>query len=162
MLHFLSHCHFYVFFLSTTGKITQFAQPYGQDASNRINYGEFSTPLLYISLAVISWCKVARSLNNEKPSMVSPHWSALLTWEGHCKAHLIVLHIFWLHLRWGTRYDYGNEDVHMTLVDFAMQKLLSILKDSDLTQSQMYAILSQHLVLDANTPQYLFCSTNPL
>ena len=54
VLHFLSHCHFYVFFLSTTGKITKFAQPYRQDASNHINYSEFSTPLPYISLALIS------------------------------------------------------------------------------------------------------------
>jgi hypothetical protein len=43
-----------------------------------------------------------------------------------------------------------------------MQKLLSISKDGDLTQSQTYAVLSQRLALDANTPQYLFCSTNPL
>lgn len=49
-LHFLSGYPFYTFFLSTTGKITQFAQPRGQDPSNRISIGLFSTPLPYIYL----------------------------------------------------------------------------------------------------------------
>lgn len=43
-----------------------------------------------------------------------------------------------------------------------MDKLLSTSKDGDLTPSQTYAVLSQRLALDANTPQYLFCSANPL
>ena len=40
----------YSFFLSTTGNITQFAQPRGQDSSNRINSGVLSTPRPYIYL----------------------------------------------------------------------------------------------------------------
>ena len=36
------------FFLSTTGKVTQFVQPRVEDASNRIKYGTLSTPRPYI------------------------------------------------------------------------------------------------------------------
>jgi hypothetical protein len=36
------------FFLSTTGKVTQFAQPRVQDASDRIKDGTLSTPHPYI------------------------------------------------------------------------------------------------------------------
>jgi hypothetical protein len=46
----LSPYPLYSFFLSTTGKITQFAQPRGQDSSNRINTGSLLTPRPYIYL----------------------------------------------------------------------------------------------------------------
>jgi hypothetical protein len=38
------------FFLSTTGKITQFGPPRGHDASGRINHGVLATPRPYIYL----------------------------------------------------------------------------------------------------------------
>lgn len=50
MLSSLSLEPLYTFFLSTTGSITQFAQPRGQDSSNRINSGTLSTPRPYIYL----------------------------------------------------------------------------------------------------------------
>ena len=46
----LSSAPLFSFFLSTTGKITQFGQPRGQDASDRINDGSLATPRPYIYL----------------------------------------------------------------------------------------------------------------
>ncbi|KAH9179801.1 hypothetical protein EDB89DRAFT_2238751 [Lactarius sanguifluus] len=64
---------------------------------------------------------------------------------------------------WGTRYDHGNEEIRVNLLDFAVQKLLcGKLGDKSLTEAQMYAVLSQRLALDINTPQYLFNSASPL
>jgi hypothetical protein len=95
--------------------------------------------------------------------MSSP-WIALLTWEGHCKPHLIVFHISSILLRWGTCYNHGNEEVCQTLLDFAEEKLLKLQPCPDdpskLTSAQMYAVLSQHLALDAHTLQYLFYLAN--
>ncbi len=65
--------------------------------------------------------------------------------------------------RWGTRYDHGDEGVRQTLLDFAVQKLLCAgLGVKPLRPAQVYAVLSQRLALDINTPQYLFNSANPL
>ena len=65
--------------------------------------------------------------------------------------------------RWGTRYDHGNDEVRQILLDFAIQKLLcGRLTTEPLSNAQMYAVLSQRLALDINTPQYLFNSESPL
>jgi hypothetical protein len=94
---------------------------------------------------------------------MSPPWSAPLTWEDHCKPHLIVFGIFSYFSRWGTRYDHGNDEVRRTLLDFAEEKLLyATSKTDDLEPAQLYAVLSQRLALDTHTPQYLFYSANPL
>jgi hypothetical protein len=50
ILNLLSADPLFVFFLSTTGKITQFDQLRGQDASNRINDGTLGAPRPYIYL----------------------------------------------------------------------------------------------------------------
>ncbi len=42
----------WTFFLSTTGKITQFSQPRGLNTSSRINWGKLITPSLYIYLGL--------------------------------------------------------------------------------------------------------------
>ena len=44
----LSDKPLFSFFLSTTGKVTQFGQPCGHDASNRINTGTLASPRPYI------------------------------------------------------------------------------------------------------------------
>jgi hypothetical protein len=101
-------------------------------------------------------------LSNGKLLTTSPLWNALLTWEGHCKLHLIVFRIFSYFSRWGTRYDHGNDEVRRTLVDFAGEKLLcSSSKPESLSHAQIYALLSQRLTLDTNTTKYLYYSENP-
>jgi hypothetical protein len=49
VLAVLKRCPLYSFFLST-GKITQFARPRGQDSSTRINRGDLKSPRPYIYL----------------------------------------------------------------------------------------------------------------
>jgi len=49
-LSLLSRFSLYTFFLSTTGKITQFAQPRERDSSSRINEGTLETPRPFIYL----------------------------------------------------------------------------------------------------------------
>ena len=84
--------------------------------------------------------------------------------EGHCELHLCCVsssssYFVW----WGTHYDHSNEEVHQILLDFAVQKLLcGWLTTEPLSNAQMYTVLSQRLVLDINTPQYLFNSESPL
>ncbi|KAI9430204.1 hypothetical protein H4582DRAFT_1820313, partial [Lactarius indigo] len=130
------------FFLSTTGKITQFGQPRGQDASNRINEGKLTTPRPYIYLGFDQLMQSQKTLD---------HVTSL-----ECIAHMG-------RPLWGTRYDHGNEEIRVNLLDFAVQKLLCGKPgDKSLTEAQMYAVLSQRLALDINTPQYLFNSASPL
>jgi len=51
----------------------------------------------------------------------------------------------------------------LSLLNFAIQKLLCRnLANKTLTKSQAYAVLSQRLALDINTPQYLFDLSSPL
>lgn len=60
--------------------------------------------------------------------------------------------------RWGSRYDYGDDAVKNSLLEFAVQKLLCghLENEKALTQAQIYAVLSQRLAIDINTPHYLF------
>jgi hypothetical protein len=48
VLHALRSLPLFSFFLSTTGKITQFGQPRGQDKSNRINGGHLVSPRPFV------------------------------------------------------------------------------------------------------------------
>ena len=48
ILHALSQIPLYSFFLSTTGKVTQFGQPRGDDKSSRINGGYLISPRPYV------------------------------------------------------------------------------------------------------------------
>ncbi|KAI9444320.1 hypothetical protein H4582DRAFT_2071891 [Lactarius indigo] len=136
------------FFLSTTGKITQFGQPRGQDASNRINEGKLTTPRPYIYLGF------DQLMQSQK---VLVRWTTL----DHVTSLECIAHMG--RPLWGTHYDHGNEEIRVNLLDFAVQKLLCGKPgDKSLTEAQMYAVLSQRLALDINTPQYLFNSASPL
>src|SRR6266702_1423033 len=65
--------------------------------------------------------------------------------------------------RWGTRYDHGTDEIRSSLLDFAVQKLLCTSQvPKELTDAQVYAVLSQRLALDINTPQYLLTGPSPL
>jgi hypothetical protein len=141
-------------FLSITGNITQFSH---------ISHGLLSIPRPYIYLG-FDQCKVTRSLNDGRLLKLSPLWSTLLTWEGHCKLHLVFICIFSYLSRWGARYDHGNSTVRWTLLDFAEDKLLcaECSKLPSLTNAQIYVVLSQRLALDTNTTNYLIHSLNPL
>ncbi len=90
---------------------------------------------------------------------------------GVCCAHgmvtvshiLLYLWQFLILSRWGTRYNYSNEEVCLSLLNFAIQKLLcGNLANKTLTKSQAYAMLLQQLALNINTLQYLFNLSSPL
>ncbi|KAI9430649.1 hypothetical protein H4582DRAFT_2063550 [Lactarius indigo] len=113
------------FFLSTTGKITQFGQPRGQDASNRINEGKLTTPRPYIYLGF------DQLMQSQK---VLVRWTTL----DHVTSLECIAHMG--RPLWGTRYDHGNEEIRVNLLDFAVQKLLCGKPgDKSLTEAQMYA-----------------------
>ncbi|KAI9429403.1 hypothetical protein H4582DRAFT_2065292 [Lactarius indigo] len=142
------------FFLSTTGKITQFGQPRGQDASNRINEGKLTTPRPYIYLGF------DQLMQSQK---VLVRWTTL----DHVTSLECIAHMG------RPLSSYFLDGVHamttamrkscVNLLDFAVQKLLCGKPgDKSLTEAQMYAVLSQRLALDINTPQYLFNSASPL
>ncbi|KAH8977434.1 hypothetical protein EDB86DRAFT_1199678 [Lactarius hatsudake] len=148
ILNFLSSDPLFSFFLSTTSKITQFGQPRGQDASNRINDGELATPRPYIHLGFDQLMQSQKILNQ---------WTTL----HHVVSLECVAHMG--RPLWGTHYDHGNDEVRLSLLDFAIQKLLcGSLTKEPFTNSQVYAVLSQRLALNINTPQYLFDLSSPL
>ncbi|KAH9021391.1 hypothetical protein EDB85DRAFT_1895706 [Lactarius pseudohatsudake] len=123
ILNFLSSEPLFSFFLSTTGKITQFGQPHGQDTSNCINDGELTMPCPYIHLGFDQLMQNQKILNR---------WTTL--------EHVISLECV-VHMGrplWGTRYDHGNDEVHLSLLDFAKQKsLCGSLTDEPFTNSQI-------------------------
>ncbi|KAI9445890.1 hypothetical protein H4582DRAFT_1901738 [Lactarius indigo] len=117
ILNSLSSDPLFSFFLSTTGKITQFGQPRGQDASNRINDGSLATPHPYIHLGF-------DQLMQSRKILV--RWTTL----DHVVSLECVAHMG--RPLWGTRYDHGNEDV--------LPKLLcGHSRDGNLTNAQIYA-----------------------
>jgi hypothetical protein len=86
-----------------------------------------------------------------------PHGKAVVSYTLLCLWHFLIFS------RWGTRYDYGKDYVRHSLLDFAIQKLLcGKLEPGHLKDPQVYAVLSQRLALDANTPQYFFNAADPL
>ncbi|KAI9445640.1 hypothetical protein BJY52DRAFT_1102519, partial [Lactarius psammicola] len=130
------------FFLSTTGKITQFGQPCGQDASNHINDSTLTMPCPYIHLGFNQLIHMASTSGKMSRS---PLYSAS---QGKKS--------------WGTRYDHSDEEVCWSLLDFAVQKLLCRnLGNESLTNPQTYTVLLQRLALDINTPHYLYDLESP-
>jgi hypothetical protein len=93
--------------------------------------------------------------------MMSPPWSVLLAWEGHCKPHFIVLGVSHIFFKWGSRYDHGYSEVRTFLLKFAEEKLLCEADPEELSEAQIYAVLSQRLALDTNTTNYLFYTADP-
>ena len=77
---------------------------------------------------------------------------------------LLYFRRFLIFSRWGADYDHDNEDIRRSLLDFAIQKLLCghLVRDEDMSEAQIYAVLSQRLAPDVNMPQYLLNSANPL
>ncbi|KAH9014063.1 hypothetical protein EDB84DRAFT_1277877 [Lactarius hengduanensis] len=134
------------FFLSTTGKITQFSQPRGLNTSSHINRGKLITPSPFIYLGLDQLMESRKvNMRNTLDDVISLD----------CVAHMG-------RPMWGTRYDHGNDEVRNGLVDFAIHKLLGTVEAGmPLSDAQMYAVLSQRLALDIDTPQYLLTSTNP-
>jgi hypothetical protein len=76
-------------FLSTTGALRNFLGRVSKTLQMIVSILVTSRRLL--TLALISWRKVGKSLYDGKLLTMCPPWSALLAWEGHCKSHFIVL-----------------------------------------------------------------------
>jgi hypothetical protein len=66
-LSILSEEPLFSFFLSTTGKVTQFGQPRGHDASGHINEGFLTTPApyIYVGFDLLVQTKVRRGMSLE-------------------------------------------------------------------------------------------------
>ncbi|KAI0291938.1 hypothetical protein B0F90DRAFT_306131 [Multifurca ochricompacta] len=135
------------FFLSTTGKITQFSQPRSVDASIRVRQGELLIPRPYIYLGfdqLMLTRKISRY--NTLKDVTSLE----------CIAHMG-------RPLWGTLYDHGKEEYRDQLINFAMEKLLCGSPcPGPLSDAHIYAVLSQRLALDIDTSQFLLPSATPL
>ncbi|KAI9444403.1 hypothetical protein BJY52DRAFT_1128237, partial [Lactarius psammicola] len=112
------------FFLSTTGKVTQFGQPRGEDASAHINGGEFTSPRPYI---FVSFDQLARDFKFQQGQTLD--YVTSLRFISHLGRPL-----------WGSCYKYGDDDVHSNLLNFAVQKLLGVdVTPASLNKAQQYA-----------------------
>ncbi|KAI0301711.1 hypothetical protein B0F90DRAFT_1816914 [Multifurca ochricompacta] len=134
------------FFLSTTGKITQFSQSRSADPSNRIRLGELLTPGPYIYLGfdqLMETRKISKRNTLEDVTLLE------------CIAHMG-------RPLWGGYYDHGDNDTRGDLLDFAQEKLLCGPGGEGLSDAQTYAVLSQRLALDIDTSQYLLPSVTHL
>ncbi|KAH9015441.1 hypothetical protein EDB83DRAFT_2321310 [Lactarius deliciosus] len=130
------------------GVIAQARLLRGQDKSNRINDSSLATPCPYIHLGFDQLMQSRKILDR---------WTTL--------DHVVSLECI-AHMGrplWGTRYDHSDEDVRRSIIYFAVQKLLcGNSAHGNLSNAQIYAVLSQRLALDINTPQYLFDLSSPL
>ncbi|KAH9172798.1 hypothetical protein EDB89DRAFT_1850878 [Lactarius sanguifluus] len=124
----------FTFFLSTTWKVSQFTPPRGYDDSNCMNDGRLKIPRPFIYLGfdqlMIGLCEWYRATS--------------------CR-------IFSYFVRWGTCYDFGDDQVRDGLIHFAIQKLLCRLPTpgETLSKAQKCAILSQRLALDINSTSHV-------
>ncbi|KAH9050406.1 hypothetical protein EDB83DRAFT_2190226, partial [Lactarius deliciosus] len=118
------------FFLSTTGKITQFGQPRGQDKSNCINDSSLTTPCPYIHLGFNQLMQSQKILDQ---------WTTL----DHIISLECIAHMGWL--LWGTHYDHGNEDVHQSIIYFTIYTVLSQCLALDINTPQYLFDLSSPL-----------------
>ncbi|KAI0298434.1 hypothetical protein B0F90DRAFT_702078 [Multifurca ochricompacta] len=135
------------FFLSTTGKITQFSQPRSVDPSNRVRQGELIIPQPYIYLGFDQLMETQK---------ISKHNTLKDVTSLECIAHMG-------RPLWGTLYDHGNEESHKKLIGFAMDKLLcGSPGPGPLSDARIYAVLSQRLALDIGTSQFILPSVTPL
>ncbi|KAH9173206.1 hypothetical protein EDB89DRAFT_2068954 [Lactarius sanguifluus] len=143
----LSHSPLFSFFLSTSSKITQFGQSRGHDNSDRINSGCMTTPRPYI---YVGFDQLVQNRKVRRGSTLDDVTS--LDFIAHLGRPL-----------WASRYDHGDDEIRNSLLNFALQKLLCAPQvPKSLTETQVYAVLSQRLALDVNTPRYLLASANPL
>ncbi|KAH8993716.1 hypothetical protein EDB92DRAFT_2113656 [Lactarius akahatsu] len=143
----LGHGPLFSFFLSTSSKITQFGQSRGHDNPDRINSGYMTIPRRYI---YVGFDQLVQNRKVRRGSTLEDVTS--LDFIAHLGRPL-----------WASRYDHGDDEIRNSLLDFALQKLLCTPQvPRSLTEAQVYAVLSQRLALDVNTPQYLLASANPL
>lgn len=134
------------FFLSTTSEITHPSLPCGFDPSSRIIRSTLITPSPYIHLG---FDQLMRSRKLSERSTLDYITSV------ECIVHMG-------RPLWGTHYDHGNEEVRNGILEFAIHKLLGKLENGKaLSNAQMYAVLSQRLALDIDTPQYLLTPASP-
>ncbi|KAH9009201.1 hypothetical protein EDB83DRAFT_2234923 [Lactarius deliciosus] len=138
-LRVLSDESLFTFFLSTTGKISQFSPPRGRDASHRMNDGELKTPTPFIYLGFDQLMRDRKVFDKYKTL------DDVTSLE--CIAHMG-------RPLWGTTYDHGNEEVRRGLVHFASLKLLCGTFPDKLSEAQNRAVLSQRLPLDINSTIY--------
>ncbi|KAI9436768.1 hypothetical protein BJY52DRAFT_1097803, partial [Lactarius psammicola] len=138
-LRVLSDASLFTFFLSTTGKISQFSPPRGRDASNRMNDGELTTPTPFIYLGF------DHLMRNHKVFDKYKTLQDVTSLE--CIAHMG-------RPLWGSTYDHGDDRVRRALVHFALQKLLCG-TPKKLSEAQKRAVLSQRLPLDVNSKAYV-------
>ncbi|KAH9174011.1 hypothetical protein EDB89DRAFT_2068265 [Lactarius sanguifluus] len=138
-LRVLSDESLFTFFLSTTGKISQFSLPCGRDASHRMNDGKLKTPTPFIYLGFDQLMRDRKVFNKYK----TLDDVTLLECIAHMGRPL-----------WGTTYDHGNEEVRRGLVHFASLKLLCGTFPDKLSEAQNRAVLSQRLPLDINSTIY--------
>ncbi|KAH9172091.1 hypothetical protein EDB89DRAFT_2070070 [Lactarius sanguifluus] len=135
----LSDESLFTFFLSTTGKISQFSPPHGRDASHRMNDGKLKTPTPFIYLGFDQLMRDRKVFDKYKTL------NDVTSLE--CIAHMG-------RPLWGTTYDHGNEEVRCGLVHFASLKLLCGTFPDKLSEAQNRAVLSQQLPLDINSTIY--------
>ncbi|KAH9052552.1 hypothetical protein EDB87DRAFT_1692195 [Lactarius vividus] len=120
----------FTFFLSTTGKVSQFTPPCGYDNSNHMNDGRLKIPHPFIYLGFDQLMISRKILDTYK--------TLLDVTSLDCIAHMG-------RPLWGTCYDFGDDQVRDGLFHFAIQKLLCRLPTPDeaLSEAQKCAVLSQ-------------------
>ncbi|KAH9175272.1 hypothetical protein EDB89DRAFT_349519 [Lactarius sanguifluus] len=130
----------FVFFLSTTSKISQFAMPGGIDPSARMHDKILRLPLPFSDLGFDHLMRDRKIFGAFKT--ISDVTST------DCVAHMG-------RPLWGAIYDSGLN--RKTLLDFAVIKLLRDARSGDLSLStdQQCAVLSQRLALDIDSSAYI-------
>ncbi|KAH9015314.1 hypothetical protein EDB84DRAFT_1567751 [Lactarius hengduanensis] len=139
-----------MFFLSTTGKVSQFTPPCGYNNLNHMNDGRLKIPHPFIYLGFDQLMISRKILDTYK--------TLLDVTSLDCIAHMGRP----LWGPWGTCYDFGDDQVRDGLFHFAIQKLLCRLPTPDeaLSEAQKCAVLSQRLALDINSTLYVTAPLN--
>ncbi|KAI0263025.1 hypothetical protein BC834DRAFT_331317 [Gloeopeniophorella convolvens] len=133
----------YAFFLSTDSKISEFAPTQHRDNSNRVLKG---TLVLDKPFSALGFDQL---MTSRKIGAAFKTIEDITSME--CIAHMG-------RPLWGSRYDHGSEEVKDQLLRFAQNKLIcgGVLRSKDdLTESQMFALVSQRLPLDINSARYM-------
>ncbi|KAI0267702.1 hypothetical protein BC834DRAFT_55711 [Gloeopeniophorella convolvens] len=133
----------YAFFLSTDSKISEFAPAQHRDSSNRVLKGDLISNRPFSALGF-------------DQLMTSRKIGAAFKTVGDVTSMKCIAHMG--RPLWGSRYDHGSEEVKDQLLRFAQNKLICggvVQNKDDLTESQMFALLSQRLPLDINSARYM-------
>ncbi|KAI0267789.1 hypothetical protein BC834DRAFT_58548 [Gloeopeniophorella convolvens] len=133
----------YAFFLSTDSKISEFAPTQHSDSSNRVLDGDLFLDRPFSALGF------DQLMTSRKIGAAFKTIEDVTSME--CIAHMG-------RPLWGSRYDHGSEEVKDQLLRFAQNKLIcgGVLRSKDdLTEAQMFALVSQRLPLDINSARYM-------